>query len=110
MIAREVSKRMDELELELADLEVSLVAVQQQYEELALELNALLNLQRRLRTYQLPNPLSLNWAAVCRARGWPLPARGGHFAVKRQDPRLHALLHLCVFESFCSLEHVTYQV
>lgn len=110
MKAEEVNKRIDQFELELADLEANLVAVQKRYEEVALELNELLNLQRRLRAYQLPNPLTLNWAAVCRARGWPASGRGGHFAVRQRDPGLHALLHLCAFESFCSLEHVTYQI
>jgi hypothetical protein len=108
MKALEVTRRLDQLEQELVRLEASLVAVQREYEERAQELNRLQDLQRRLSAYRLPDPLSLSWTAVCRDRRWPVAWRGAHSTVKRRDPGLHALLHLCAFDSFCALDSVMY--
>jgi hypothetical protein len=96
------------LERELSRLEGELVALQRRYEERAGELERLRSLQHRLAAYRLPHDRSLTWAGVCRALGWPPGSGGGHRTVKRRDPSLHALLHLCVFEALCSLDGVSY--
>ena len=108
MKALEVTRRLDQLAQELVSLEASLVAAQHEYEERAQELDRLQGLQRRLSAYRLPDPLSLSWAVVCRDRRWPVAGRRAHSTVRRQDPALHALLHLCALDSFCALEGVMY--
>ena len=108
MKATEFQERMASLEQELSRLEEELVARQRQYEEKARELEALRGLERRLASYRIPDADRGTWAGVCRSQGWAVGPRGGHGAVKSRDPALHALLHLCVFDAFCSLDRVSY--
>ena len=100
--------RISELETELARIEGELATLQRAYEVKALQMQELRRLERRLKSYRLPDMPSPTWVGVCRAMDWSVGGRGGHGTVKRQDPALHALLHLCVFEAYCALDRVTY--
>ena len=100
--------RISELETELARIEGELATLQRAYEVKALQMQELRRLARRLASYGLPDTPAPSWAGVCRVMEWPVGGRGGHGTVKRQDPALHALLHLCVFEAYCALDRVTY--
>ena len=108
MKAKEFQERMASLEGSLSRLEGDLAALQRQYEEKALELGTLKDLRRRLASYRLPDARPVTWTGVCRAQGWSPRSGDGHRTVKRHDPALHALLHVCVFDAFCSLERVSY--
>ena len=108
MRATKLQSRIAALEGELSRIEGEMTALQRDYEGLAQERETLLGLGRRLAAYRLPEGAPPTWAGVCRAMGWPADSRKGHRTVKRQDPALHALLHLCVLDRFCALERVTY--
>ena len=100
--------RVGLLEEELSRLEREMAALQGTYQEKAEELQRLRSLKRQLGAYPLPDVTSLTWVAVCRAMGWPAKNSGAHRTVKGQDPTLHALLHLCVFEAYCRLDGASY--
>ena len=100
--------RISELEAELARIEGELATLQRAYEEKAVQVQELRRLARRLASYGLPDTPAPTWVGVCRVMEWPVGGRSGHGTVKLQDPALHALLHLCVFEAYCALDRVTY--
>lgn len=108
MTAKKIQSRIATLEGELSRIEGALTALQRDYEGLAEERETLLGLGRRLAACRLPESTPSTWAGVCRAMGWPAAGGGAHGTVKRLDPSLHALMHLCVLDRFCALERVTY--
>ena len=108
MRVTQVRGRIASLEGELSRIEEELAALQRDYEGLAQQRETLLVLERRLASYRLPDGTRPTWAGVCLAMGWSVGGRSAHGTVKRLDPSLHALLHLCVLDPFCALERVTY--
>ena len=96
------------LEEELSGLECQMAHLQDLYYEKAKNLQQLRSLKRQLEAYPLPEFRSLTWVGVCKAMGWPSKHLGGHRTVKGEDPSLHALLHLCYFDSFCPLDQASY--
>jgi hypothetical protein len=108
MKPKKLGDQVATLEGELSRIQGAMTALQRDYEGVAQERETLLALERRLASYRLPDTNRPTWVGVCLAMGWPGGGRGAHGTVKRLDPPLHALLHLCVFDHFCALERVTY--
>ena len=84
-----------------------MMALQGKYERLAERRNALERVGKHLRGEGIEADGTVTWATVCRVKGWRVNGNA-HVAVKRQDPRLHVLLHQAAFGEWCALDRATY--
>ena len=96
------------LERRLVELESKLVDIQAEYSDASRELTETRSLVRRLADWGLKPADTATWINVCNAMGWAATTANAHRAVRREDPVLHVLLHRCAFDSYCSLDGVTY--
>ena len=108
MAGRKARDKVIALNGELANLEYEMSNLQVRYEESARFLEQLQALNKKIERYPLPDILNLTWKSVSLAMGWENNQRAAHREVKNQDPSLHALLHLCYFDTYCVLEHIEY--
>lgn len=100
--------RITALERRLIELESTLVEVQGEYSDTSRELTETRSFVRRLIDWDLKPADTSTWIGVCNAVGWTATTANAHRAVRREDPVLHVLLHRCAFDSYCSLDGVTY--
>ena len=108
MTRRKARDKIIAINAELTYLEHEMLNLQVRYEELARSLEQLGALYRKIGRYHLPNIPNLTWTSVSLAMGWERNQRAAHREVKNQDPALHALLHLCYFDTYCVLEYMEY--
>ena len=102
--------RIAALERRLVDLESKLVEAQAEYSATSRELTEARSFVRRLADWALKPVDTSTWIGVCNVVGWTATTANAHRAVRREDPVLHVLLHRCAFDSYCSLDGVTYSV
>lgn len=105
---RSLAGRIAALERRLADLEGMLVEIQAEYSDASRELTETRSFIRRLADWGLKPADTGTWIGVCNVVGWTASGANAHRTVRREDPVLHVLLHRCAFDSYCSLDGVTY--
>ncbi len=106
--ARGLAGRIAALERRLVDLESKLVEVQAEYSATSRKLTETRSFVRRLVDWGLKPADTSTWISVCNVVGWTATTANAHRTVRREDPVLHVLLHRCAFDSYCSLDGVTY--
>ncbi len=103
-----LSGRIAALEQRLTQLESRLVEVQAEYSDTSRELTETRSFVRRLADWGLKPADTGTWMGVCNAVGWTATSANAHRTVRREDTALHVLLHRCAFDTYCSLDGVTY--
>ena len=103
-----LSGRIATLERRLVDLESKLVKVQAEYSDTSRQLTETRSFIRLLADWGLKPADTSTWVGVCNTVGWTATTANAHRAVRREDPVLHVLLHRWAFDSYCSLDGVTY--
>jgi hypothetical protein len=101
--------RIVTLERRLAELEGRLVDIQGEYSDASRELTETKTFVRRLADRGLKAADTGTWVDVCNALEWQATTANAHRTVRREDPVLHVLLHRCAFDSYCSLDGVSYE-
>jgi hypothetical protein len=100
--------RITALEYRLVELEGRLVDIQTEYSDASRELAESKSFARRLAEWGLKAADTSTWMAVCNASEWKANTSNAHRVVRRENSVLHVLLHRCAFDSYCSLDGVTY--
>jgi hypothetical protein len=108
MLAKEFLALMPTLRHELKCIEEQLVTLQQRYEEASHQLQHIDGLLKQLKSRGVPLQAPITWIRVCHLKGWEVGNTPPHRYVKRHDPALHALLHQCAINNYCTLDKVQY--
>lgn len=108
MLTKEFLALIPTLRQELKYIEEQLIILQHRYEEASSQLQHLDGLLKQLTSRGIPLQAPITWVQVCHLKGWEVGTTSPHRYVKRHDPALHALLHRCALNNYCTLDKVQY--
>ena len=101
-------KKISKLQIKLQFIETQMDELQKKYEDTSREIHSIVTLLPMLEKWGLLVENCNNWISICRSLGLTNKTVNGHRMIKNSDETLHILLHKTLFNTYCSIDKVTY--